>query len=171
MSAISLEAAIRTCKVQTGWANRVESDRFLNPNLMMCPVWNGLDTAGRSSCPDSFYTKRGGCNSAVDRIMVENDVSRPQYIEYITLSEEGIKGGNMYSNTMPYQASNARAEGLKSVHQITGQFGNQFGSTTEPPCMGNYDRAMSQQNTQGRQNQAVVESYRAQNTRRRAGMR
>lgn len=101
-----IEAAIRTCKVNTGWANRVESDRFLNPNLMMCPVWNGMDTAGRSACPDSFYTKRGGCNSAIDRLVVENDVSRPQYLEYITLSPEGIKGGNMYSNTMPYQNTN-----------------------------------------------------------------
>ena len=45
---ISLEAAIRTCKVDTGWANKVESDRFLNPNNMMCPIWTGVDSAGRS---------------------------------------------------------------------------------------------------------------------------
>ena len=28
---MSLEAAIRTCKVDPAYANKVESDRFLNP--------------------------------------------------------------------------------------------------------------------------------------------
>ena len=72
MSALSLEASIRTCKVDTGWANKMESDRFLNPNLMVCPVWNGFDTAGRMVAPDSFWTKNAGCNSAEDRVVVEN---------------------------------------------------------------------------------------------------
>ena len=70
MSAISLEAAIRTCKVDTAYANKVESDRFLNPQNMVCPVWNGVDTAGRRVCPDSFWTKRAVCNSAEDRVVV-----------------------------------------------------------------------------------------------------
>ncbi len=68
---VSLESGIRTCKVVTGWANKVQSDRFQNPNLMVCPVWNGVDTAGRRACPDSFMTKRAGCNSAEDRVVVE----------------------------------------------------------------------------------------------------
>ena len=89
--AISLEAAIRTCKVDTGWANKVESDRFLNPNNMVCPIWNGVDLTGRRVCPDSFYTKRAGCNSAEDRVVVEN-AQRPQYMEYINLSANGIDG-------------------------------------------------------------------------------
>lgn len=169
MSAISLEAAIRTCKVNTGWANRVESDRFLNPNLMMCPVWNGMDTAGRSACPDSFYTKRGGCNSAIDRLVVENDVSRPQYLEYITLSPEGIKGGNMYSNTMPYQNTNTRINHMENVHNIAGQFGNQFGATTIPTCMGNYERAMAQQSAQNRMDQVSAEKFKGYQTRKNSG--
>ena len=28
---VSLEAALRTCKVDTGWANRIQTDRFLIP--------------------------------------------------------------------------------------------------------------------------------------------
>ena len=55
MASISLEAAIRTCKVDTAYANKVQSDRFLSPSLLMCPVWNGVDTTGRQVCPDSFY--------------------------------------------------------------------------------------------------------------------
>ena len=31
----SLEGALRTCKVDTGWAARIQSDRFENPNLMV----------------------------------------------------------------------------------------------------------------------------------------
>ena len=108
--ALSLESAIRTCKVDTAYANKVESDRFLNPQNMVCPIWNGVDTAGRRVCPDSFWTKRAGCNSAEDRVVVENN-QRPQYMEYINLSANGIQadiygslGGSpeVYGNSMPY---------------------------------------------------------------------
>lgn len=96
MSNISIEAAVRTCKVNTGWASRIQSDRFENSNLMMCPVWNHRDLSGRVVCADSFYTKREGCNSPLDRIDVEN-MQRPQYMEYITLDASGIQG-NMYGD-------------------------------------------------------------------------
>ena len=89
---ISLEAATRTCKVDTASAARIESDRFLNPSLVMCPNWTGKDLAGRQVSADSFYTKRAGCNSAADRVIVENNL-RPQYAEYINLDVgEGIRG-------------------------------------------------------------------------------
>jgi hypothetical protein len=83
MSVFSLESAVRTCKVDTGHSNRIQSDRFLNPRNLVCPVWNGLDQAGRVACPDSFWTKREGCNSAEDRVGVEN-IQRPQYMQYIS---------------------------------------------------------------------------------------
>ena len=94
MSNISLEAAVRTCKVNTGWANRIQSDRFENTNLLSCPVWTHRDLTGRVVCEDSFYTKREGCNSPLDRITVEND-QRPRYMEYITLDPAGFRG-DMY---------------------------------------------------------------------------
>ena len=86
---LSLNGALRTCKVNTGWANRLQSDRFENPNLMVCPTWNGMDNAGRPVTADSFNTKRAGCNSADDRVSVENNL-RPQYMEYISLDASGI---------------------------------------------------------------------------------
>jgi hypothetical protein len=94
---ISLESAIRTCKVDTAYANKMESDRFLNPSNMICPNWNGMDTTGRMVCADSFNTKSAGCNSSSDRVMVENNL-RPQYMEYINLSTNGIDG-SIYGNT------------------------------------------------------------------------
>jgi len=132
---ISLESALRTCKVDTAWASRIESDRFLNPNNMVCPVWNGMDTAGREVCQDSFQTKRGGCNSATDRVEVENNVSRPQYMEYITLSANGI-AGNIYGNT-PKDVYDREAD-MKSRNNISGNFGLQFGSNIQTSC-GGYD--------------------------------
>ena len=92
---VNLESALRTCKVDTAYQQRIQSDRFLNPKNLVCPVWNGLDTAGRVACADSFYTKREGCNSAEDRVGVEN-IQRPQYMQYISDTL-----GNSYNNNSP----------------------------------------------------------------------
>jgi|UniRef100_A0A6C0CZ99 hypothetical protein len=141
---VSLESAIRTCKVDTAYANKVESDRFLNPNNMVCPIWNGVDTAGRQVCPDSFYTKNAGCNSAEDRVFVENNL-RPQYAEYINLSAQGINGG-IYGNTMPYQQEGNRSKRLANVNKITGNFGLDLGADVYPSCgYYPYEQAMSQE--------------------------
>lgn len=160
---ISLEAAIRTCKVDTGWASRVESDRFLNPNNLVCPNWNGVDLAGRSVCPDSFMTKTAGCNSASDRVVVENNVSRPQYMEYITLSANGIKG-NIYDNTSGYQNSQFRTNTLAQIPNVTGQFGNVTGNglaggVTASCGMVPYREAMAQVSQQSRQEQGMQNGY------------
>ena len=133
MSSISLEAAIRTCKVDTAYSNKIQSDRFLNPSLMVCPVWNGVDTTGREVCPDSYWTKNAGCNSAEDRVMVENSVSRPQYMEYINLSANGIQG-SIYGNTMPWNEVGQTSRELDAVNNVTGNFGLQFGANTYPGC-------------------------------------
>ena len=170
---ISLEAAIRTCKVDTGWANKVESDRFLNPNTMMCPIWTGVDSAGRSVCPDSFYTKSAGCNSASDRVVVENNVSRPQYMEYITLSANGLKG-NIYGDTMGYQNSKFRTETLSQIPKITGQFGDvtglgMAGGVTANCGMVPYREAMAQESQQMRKVQALQNGYEGYRNRQMAG--
>lgn len=87
----SLESSIRTCKVNTGNANRIESDRFLGfPDKKTCPPFLGTDLTGRAICPDSFMTKSAGCNTPEDRIYIENTVSRPHYYEYINLSPRGM---------------------------------------------------------------------------------
>jgi hypothetical protein len=109
---ISLESSIRNCKINTGWANRAESARFLDPAMMMCPLWNGLDTAGRPVCRDSFVTLRAGCNSATARTDVENAL-RPQYFSYIGL--------------------NASAKN-KALSSSTGNFGKQLGAYVQPTC-------------------------------------
>ena len=132
---ISLESALRTCKVNQSSANKVESDRFLNPDNMLCPIWNGHDLTGRPVCPDSFMTKSRGCNSAQDRVLVENNVTRPQYMSYITLSQNGIVG-DIYGNTTSHTNSQLRTNALDKVHGLTGQFGHvtDFGAQVIPSC-------------------------------------
>lgn len=137
MANISLEGSIRTCKVDTSWANKLESDRFLNPNLMVCPPWNGHDTTGRPVCWDSFYTKTPGCNSASDRVVVENSL-RPQYIEYVNLDAAGIRGGQQCNNQNQINPDTVCHQNtLNAVHNQTGQFGLQTGFSQNifPNCM------------------------------------
>jgi hypothetical protein len=165
---ISLESSIRTCKVDTAYANKVESDRFLNPANMVCPIWNGMDTAGRRVCPDSFWTKNAGCNSAEDRVMVENN-QRPQYAEYINLSANGIDG-SIYGNTMPYNEVGATTQDLRNINNITGNFGLQFGADVYPSCgYYPYNQAMSQEEQNFRKQQAMQVGYQANQFKRIGG--
>jgi hypothetical protein len=118
MSSLSLEASLRTCKIDQGHAIRVESDRFLNPNNALCIPWNNMNNLGQMVCQDSFMTKRAGCNSANDRVEVENNL-RPQYMQYVTLDAAGIRG-QMYNE----------------INNITGNFGKQWSATSYPSCSG-----------------------------------
>ena len=94
---LSLLGSINVCKVNTGYANKIQSDRFENPDSMTCPLWNGQDSFGRYVHPDSFVTKNAGCNSADDRVSVENFL-RPQYMEYVALDAAGFRSPNMFGN-------------------------------------------------------------------------
>lgn len=156
MANISLNKSVRTCKVNTGWADRMYSDRFQNSEAIICPVWNGVDTAGRPSCKDAFYTKYQGCTSANDRIDVEN-LLRPQYMEYVTLDAIGISGAAedcdcnigvgttesfeyvkpMYKGVREnynYDAAQG-CQTLENIPRYTGQFGQgNFRSFIEPTC-------------------------------------
>lgn len=146
MSSLSLEAAIRTCKVDAGWANKMESDRFFNPDLMVCPVWNGMDSAGRTVCPDSFMTKTAGCNSAEDRVVVEND-QRPQYMEYVNLTAQGF-GSDIYSNKMGWQNITNSMTDAEAVRESPGygNFGIQMKAQALDGCAySQYAQAMAQE--------------------------
>ena len=87
---ISLNKSVRTCKVDTGYANKIQSARFQETDLMVCHNWQGIDTPGRYVHPDSFYTKTAGCNLPMDRVAVENYL-RPTYMTYINLDASGYK--------------------------------------------------------------------------------
>ena len=163
---ISLQKTIRSCSVNTGESERIQSDRFFNPNLMSCPLWNGLNNKGQEVCSDSFYTKSAGCNSAEDRVVVEN-VLRPKYMNYVTLGAQGI-AGHIYGNNVEAEVNSlGRDKFDQSRNKHTGNFGLQFGANVEyNGCSVNaYERAMSQMNQQMRnqnymQNGAIANDYR-----------
>jgi len=155
---ISLESSIRTCKVDTAYANKVQSDRFMNPSNMICPIWNGLDSTNRRVCADSFYTKSAGCNSAEDRVMVENNL-RPQYMEYINLSANGIDGSiygagtqDMYGNTMAWNNLGQKNQDMQTQGGRTGNFGFQLPNYVTSSCSRYaYDQGMNQVGMQAQQ--------------------
>lgn len=170
MDTLSLNASIRTCKVDSGWANKIESDRFFNPNLMMCPVWSGRDLTGRRVCPDSFWTKRAGCNSANDRITVENSL-RPQYADMITLDMNGLRGDFDYDGVGPKEGFDVydltrsgknTAQALNEANKYTGNFGLQFGASTYPGCsMRGYEKYSANNSQAGRAAQFANEGYKS----------
>ena len=161
---ISLEASTRTCKVDTASAARSESDRFLNPNNVVWPVWTGLDLSGRTVCADSFYTKRAGCNSAADRVLVENSL-RPQYFDYINLSDVGLRG-ELYANNMYYQDAGVANRQLKNTQNYAGNFNLQPAGQFESTCSYNaYENGQKQVVNQQRRNRAKHHPPQAQRPR------
>jgi hypothetical protein len=142
MSSLSLDASIRTCKVETGQAVRIQSDRFQNPHNMVCPTWNNQNSKGQTVCADSFYTKRAGCNSALDRVSVESDL-RPDYSAYMNLNMAGVEG-DIYNQTAWDKSGSANSYET-SRKNYTGSFGNQFASSNIQSCgVNSYEKAMAQ---------------------------
>lgn len=171
---ISLEGSIRSCKVDSGWADKLYSDRFMNPSNMLCPPWNGVDTSGRPVCWDSYNTKTPGCNSALDRVFVEN-LLRPQYMEYVTLDAEGISGEqNCPGRTTPANADSVcHRNQLPRVHKQTGQYGLQTGFSQNimpncPTCRNIPDSRAYQSNAM-RHNQWGHQAKKVHNLKRQSG--
>lgn len=168
MSSLSLDASIRTCKVETGEASRIESDRFLNPNNMVCIPWNGQNSKGQTVCSDSFYTKRAGCNSALDRVAVES-MLRPDYAAYINLNMAGLQGDIYNGNETAWYKSGAANQWEDDRKKVTGSFGNQFQSTNYQTCgIGAYENAMARMSQDNRQ-AAMANNGFIQNQYRNAG--
>lgn len=157
---VSLESSIRTCKVDTGYANRVQSDRFLNPNNNICLQANMFDSAGRPSCYNSLYTKAPGCNSAEDRIAVEN-MLRPRYSEYVSRGMDGLQYGGLPHSSLRWDDMKAQNDFKCDYSQRSGDFGFQMSSKVYPSCgrMMAYERGMAQEAQTGRQYDALNSAY------------
>lgn len=164
MANISLQGSIRTCKVDPGWASRVESDRFLNPELALCPVWTGVDNLGRPVNPFSFYTKNAGCNSSSDLVTIEND-QRPRYLEYVTLDARGYL--NETGSMLP-DKENVRSAAIGDLNKITGNPGFGFGASVYPGCA--YGDGVGMNNYAQRVNNMAAAGMQTQRNKQAAGM-
>lgn len=168
MSSLSLNASIRTCRVEAGEAVRIESDRFLNPNNMVCIPWNGYNNKGQAVCADSWYTKTPGCTSALDRVGVENHL-RPDYATYINLNTAGIDG-DIYGNPTAWAKSGQANLYAESRDKLTGSFGNQWQSTNYQTCgMNAYENAMAHTSQANRQASYANNAYHQNAYHRQAG--
>lgn len=170
MASLSLEASVRTCDVDVGQANRIQSDRFFNPRNMVCIPWNGLNNKGQEVCPDSFQTKTPGCDSAEDRVMVEN-AQRPKYVNYVTLGAQGIDG-HIYGNETAYANSVARNKFDMSRNKLSGNFGLQWSANADyTGCsVGAYERAMASMNHGQRAQASMQNGYKSWNNHNMSGM-
>lgn len=164
MSSFSLQKATRSCKVNTDQSERIQSERILNPNHMVCMQWNGTDNLGRQIHPDSWNTKSAGCNYASERVNIENEL-RPHYFEYTTLDSSGL--GLEYPNYNTAKAS----EQTRRVESNNPSFGNQFTSTNNSCSdMYGYERAMAQMNQSNREATYNDCAYRSNQNKRMAGI-
>lgn len=144
MSSLSLTKSIRSCKVETGKAEQIQTDRLFNPHNAVCIPWDGTDSANRKVCLDSQYTKAPACNSAMDRVVVENAL-RPQYSANINLNTEGIDS-DIYTNNDTWNDAGRANKWLDERNLLTGNFGLQYKSDVRPDCtIGAYEHAMNQE--------------------------
>lgn len=166
MSNLSLDASIRTCKVNAENAARIESDRFLNPLNMVCIPWNGTDLTGRQVCRDSWYTMTPGCNSARQRVDVENFL-RPNYSDYIGYNMSGVEG-DIYGcgNVSARQDTQVADKFIESRGKLSGQYGNQWQSTNIPSCgVNSYEKAMASVAQADRQAAAAGQAWNSYKSR------
>jgi hypothetical protein len=138
---------------------------------MVCVPWNGLNNKGQAVSPDSFYTKTAGCDSAEDRVMVENN-QRPKYMSYVTLGAQGIDG-DFYGNEDAVANTASRYAFDKSRDQLSGNFGTQWGANVaNTSCsIGAYERNMAQLAQDERAQTFLQNGQIANNNRMAAGNR
>ena len=138
---VTLTGAVQTCAVNTGYATKLWSDRYENPDNTLCPVWNGLDQYGRVVSFDSYNTKYAGCSSALDRVEVEN-VQRPRYFDFVALDASGYLNpsalGAPVSTKEGFQKATAleRQQRVYQAHMRGGNVGIQYANTAAPYSTG-----------------------------------
>ncbi len=122
---VTLSAA-NNARTNAGYATNLASDRFLNPENVVCPAWNGLDSAGRPATSNSFNTKCPGGNNALDRVVVENAL-RPPYSQRINTDASGY-AATMYGNPSASLAKFDAANRSAAIHNSKNIAGNAGGS-------------------------------------------
>lgn len=174
MSSISLSGSLKTCKVNTGWADKIYSDRYFNTQTMACPMWNGQDMYGRQVSPDSYKIKSMGCSLPADLTGVET-AQRPSYFQYINLDATGLNGGLNYVGNADAGMGTLERQYVKNIVG-TGAYGlggaiqrncNTCGLVNSPVVASN--RLTAAANQQRRMRNIRLMNARAQRTRNSIG--
>ncbi len=142
MANISLTAAIRVPKVNTGLASNADSERRINLDYIVCPRRGLYDTYGRGPVGiDSIDTlTANGCHDPMYRIELENEVYRPQWGYYLNVPQ-GMEGGQV-GGPSRYNLSRADTLGMYR-DQFLGYDGTyKVNTPLRPQFAGNKDDAM-----------------------------
>lgn len=100
---------VRTPKVTTGNAAMFQSLRTFDEDAQICPTRpNVSDTGTFGVARDTIQTLAPGCNSALDRIIAENAVSRPKYFTYLSASAINNDVGDNTQTTPQYGSNEAK---------------------------------------------------------------
>lgn len=95
-----------------GWGTYLASERYLNPNHMVCPTRASVDAMGRLSARTALNTETGGCTPALNRVHAENAV-RASATSALGFSAYGLQTGGMCAppgGVYPSAAARSRAE-------------------------------------------------------------
>lgn len=169
---LSLSKSITTCKVDTSQTNRMQSDRFLSTDNLICSTWNGMDSVGRFVSENTYNSMTAGCQPASKRVDVENEL-RPKYFEHVNLSSLGMQG-SIYGSNQPFQSLKAQksSDYIHNIESNNPNFGSQFQSTNRPSCGGldNYEKAMAQMSQQNRASNFAYSSYNSNQNKNISGI-
>lgn len=78
-------------RVNTGMADRFFSERILDPNEMVCPIPNNVDSLGRDSDKYALKNVAAGCSDPSERVNVEIE-NRSNFYSSSTLNAQGVSG-------------------------------------------------------------------------------
>jgi hypothetical protein len=97
---ISISNAIRTSRVNTDHAQRVQSHRRQNLGASNQITSNTVDQYGRSVHPSTINTARDDGTTCVKHIInLQNTVSRPQYGSHLNVIQ-GLDGNGSYDTLL-----------------------------------------------------------------------
>lgn len=116
---VAIDKSVMLAKVNVGSAPTMAGDRIFNSSQVLCMPWNGTDTIGRRVCPDSTVTLSAGCNSANDRILVENSIFRPTYSDALPLNLRAMLGEGPASTSYPAYNAMVEQKAVNNVNKFT----------------------------------------------------
>lgn len=110
---LSLTASIRTPKINTGLAANLLSERRLDQSYIINPNRALYDDYGREAGIDTIVDETWGDDPLL-RMLVEDEVSRPQYSYYLNVPQglQGVSDAEDYTSQAPRYKSLKNADTL-----------------------------------------------------------
>lgn len=96
-------------KVSTDYAERNQTNTWINSNNVACFNTNNLDNFGRIACNDSLTLNSRNCQNPLDRVKAENN-NRPSKSNNLYLNTDTLNENIFSSNFLPSNPSTNKPE-------------------------------------------------------------